>query len=134
MDTRLRTAVKATRQRLGMQQQELAEAIGVSRQTLSLIEAGETVPSTQIALTLSRELRCRVEDLFSLRSDGQVIEAELVGETNPSAQDARKRRVSLGWVEDRWVAADQTRLPGYEVLYRPGQDGAEYQLRLQVAR
>lgn len=106
MDTRVRTAVKATRQRLGLQQQDLAEAIGVSRQTLSLIEAGETVPSTQIALALARELRCRVEDLFSLRSDGQVIEAEFVGEMDPGNgnKDARKKRVSLGWVADRWVA------------------------------
>jgi molybdate-binding protein/DNA-binding XRE family transcriptional regulator len=104
MDTRVRTAVKATRQHLGMQQQDLAEAIGVSRQTLSLIEAGETVPSTQIALALARELGCRVEDLFSLRSDGQVIEAEFVGEADPGAKDGRKKRVSLGWVADRWIA------------------------------
>jgi molybdate-binding protein/DNA-binding XRE family transcriptional regulator len=104
METRVRTAVKATRQRLGRQQQDLAEAIGVSRQTLSLIEAGETVPSTQIALALARELRCRVEDLFSLRSDGQVIEAEFVGEADLGAKGARKKRVSLGWVADRWVA------------------------------
>ena len=104
MDTRVRTSVKATRQRQGLQQQDLAEAIGVSRQTLSLIEAGETVPSTQIALALARELRCRVEDLFSLRSDGQVIEAEFVGEADVAPKDARKKRVSLGWVADRWVA------------------------------
>jgi molybdate-binding protein/DNA-binding XRE family transcriptional regulator len=104
MDTRVRTAVKATRQRIGIQQQDLAEAIGVSRQTLSLIEAGETVPSTQIALSLARELRCRVEDLFSLHSDGQVIEAEFVGEADLGTKEARKKRVSLGWVADRWVA------------------------------
>ena len=59
MDTRVRTAVKTTRQRLDMQQRDLAKAVGVSRQTLSSIEAGETVPSTQIALALARELRCR---------------------------------------------------------------------------
>jgi molybdate-binding protein/DNA-binding XRE family transcriptional regulator len=82
----------------------VAEAIGVSRQTLSLIEAGETVPSTQIALALARELRCRVEDLFSLRSDGQVIEAEFVGEAEVGSTEGRKKRVSLGWVADRWVA------------------------------
>jgi molybdate-binding protein/DNA-binding XRE family transcriptional regulator len=87
-----------------MQQQDLAEAIGVSRQTLSLIEAGETVPSTQIALALARKLRCRVEDLFTLHSDGQVIDAELVGEPDLGPKDARKKRVSLGWVADRWVA------------------------------
>jgi len=57
MDTRVRTAVKAMRQRLEMQQRDLAKAVAVSRQTLSSIEAGETVPSTQIALALARELR-----------------------------------------------------------------------------
>jgi len=104
MDTRVRTAVKAMRQRLEMQQRDLAKAVGVSRQTLSSIEAGETVPSTQIALGLARELRCRVEDLFSLRSDGQVIEAEFVRETDRKPSDAHKARVSLGWVGERWVA------------------------------
>jgi DNA-binding XRE family transcriptional regulator len=74
----------------------LAEAIGVSRQTLSLIEAGETVPSTQIALALARELRCRVEDLFSLRSDGQVIEAELVGEPSLAPKTQRKKTSIAG--------------------------------------
>jgi putative transcriptional regulator len=54
MDTRLRTTVRAIRQRLEMQQGDLAKAIGVSRQTLSSIEAGGTVPSTQIALALAQ--------------------------------------------------------------------------------
>jgi molybdate-binding protein/DNA-binding XRE family transcriptional regulator len=104
METRIRTAVKTMRQRLEIQQLDLAAAIGVSRQTLGSIEAGETVPSTQIALSLARELRCRVEDLFSLPGDGQVIHAEVAGEATRSPSDARKRRVSLGWVRDRWVA------------------------------
>ena len=104
MDTRVRTAVKAMRQRLEMQQRDLAKAVGVSRQTLSSIEAGETVPSTQIALGLARQLRCRVEDLFSLRSDGQVIEAEFVREDDRNPSDAHKARVSLGRVGERWVA------------------------------
>jgi molybdate-binding protein/DNA-binding XRE family transcriptional regulator len=87
-----------------MQQGDVAKAIGVSRQTLSSIEAGETVPSTQIALALARELRCRVEDLFSLRSDGQLLDAEFVSDADRHLGDARKTRVSLGWVADRWVA------------------------------
>ncbi len=104
MDTRVRTAVKAMRLRLEMQQRDLAKAVAVSRQTLSSIEAGETVPSTQIALALARELRCRVEDLFSLRGDGQVLEAEFVPEADRSPGDGHKTRVSLGWVGERWVA------------------------------
>jgi molybdate-binding protein/DNA-binding XRE family transcriptional regulator len=103
MDARLRSSVKAIRQRLEMQQGDLAKAIGVSRQTLSSIEAGETIPSTQIALALARELQCRVEDLFGLR-DGQTVEAEVVSEADRKPSDARKSRVSLGWVGQRWVA------------------------------
>jgi molybdate-binding protein len=45
-----------------------------------------------------------VEDLFSLRSDGQAIEAEIVGEADVLPKESRKKRVSLGWVGDRWVA------------------------------
>jgi putative molybdopterin biosynthesis protein len=104
MDTRLQTAVRAFRQRLEMQQGDLAKAIGVSRQTLSSIESGDTIPSTQIALALARELRCRVEDLFGLRCDKQVIEAEFVSRVERSLSEASKMRVSLGWVRDRWVA------------------------------
>ncbi len=99
MDTRVRTAVKAIRQRLEMQQRDLAKAIGVSRQTLSSIEAGETVPSTQIALALARELQCRVEDIFSLPSDRQAIEAEFVREVDrESERRAQGAGVAgLGW-------------------------------------
>ena len=104
METRVRTAVKAARQRLEMQQRNLAEAIGVSRQTLSSIESGETVPSTQIALSLARELSCRVEDLFSLRGDGQTIDAEFANEGERQPAGEPKARVSLGWVGNRWVA------------------------------
>jgi DNA-binding XRE family transcriptional regulator len=60
MDTRVRTAVEAMRHRLDMQQRDLARPVGFSRQTLSSIEAGEAVPSTQIALGLAWQLRCRV--------------------------------------------------------------------------
>ncbi len=104
MDTRVRTAVKAIRQRLEMQQRDLAKAIGVSRQTLSSIEAGDTVPSTQIALALARELQCRVEDIFSLPSHRSAIDAEFVREVDREPSDARRARVSLGWVGERWVA------------------------------
>jgi len=104
MDTRVRTAVKAMRQRLDMQQRDLAKAVGVSRQTLSLIEAGETVPSTQIALRWRGSCAVGWKNLFSLRGDGQVLEAEFVHESDRSPGNSHKTRVSLGWVGERWVA------------------------------
>jgi putative transcriptional regulator len=52
-----------------MSQMELADAIGVSRKTISTIEVGRFVPSTVIALKLARYFDVRVEDLFALTDD-----------------------------------------------------------------
>jgi molybdate-binding protein/DNA-binding XRE family transcriptional regulator len=110
MDNRLRSGLKAVRNRLGLKQQELATKVGVSRQTLSAIEAGTTVPSTAIALGLARVLQCRVEDLFALAGDASELEALLVTEgTGPgapaaAAAEASKLRVALAQVGKQWIA------------------------------
>jgi toxin-antitoxin system, antitoxin component, xre family len=50
-------------------QQELAEAIGVSRQTIFSIENNKYVPSTELALKLSAYFGKSVNDLFWLEDD-----------------------------------------------------------------
>lgn len=57
-------AVRAYRERTGLSQGELASRIGISRQSVRLIEAGDTVPSTLVALRLAALFQIRVEDLF----------------------------------------------------------------------
>ncbi len=47
-------------------QQDLAEAVGVSRQTIYAIENGKFVPSTELALKLSAYFGKTVNELFSL--------------------------------------------------------------------
>ncbi len=47
-------------------QDELATVIGVSRQTINSIEKNRYVPSTVLALKLSRTLEVSVHELFSL--------------------------------------------------------------------
>jgi putative transcriptional regulator len=47
-------------------QQQLAEEIGVTRQTIIAIEKGNYVPSVLLALKLSRCLDCHIERIFSL--------------------------------------------------------------------
>jgi putative molybdopterin biosynthesis protein len=111
MKSALRTTVRAMRQKLGLQQRDLATEIGVSRQTLSAIEAGDTVPSTQIALNLARALRCKVEDLFTLGGEPGEIEASLA-KAVAAADDAHrspaggshKVRVAMGLCGQHWVA------------------------------
>ncbi len=47
-------------------QQDLADAVGVSRQTIFAIENNKYVPSTELALKLSAYFGKSVNELFSL--------------------------------------------------------------------
>lgn len=47
-------------------QQQLAEAVGVSRQTINAIETGKYVPSTLLALKLSMVFGKTVNEIFTL--------------------------------------------------------------------
>lgn len=49
-----------------MTQQQLAEAIGVSRQTINAIESGKYVPSTLLALKISELFGKTVNEIFRL--------------------------------------------------------------------
>ena len=51
----------------GWSQGELAERVGVSRQTINAVETGRYEPSLGLALQLARLFGCPVEQLFSLQ-------------------------------------------------------------------
>lgn len=61
--------VKDYRTRRDWTQRDLAEAAGVSRQSIISIERGRYVPSLPLALKLSAILGCRTDELFELRED-----------------------------------------------------------------
>jgi putative transcriptional regulator len=50
----------------GLTQQALSENAEVSRKSINAIENGIYVPSTVLALKISKILMCKVEDLFVL--------------------------------------------------------------------
>ncbi len=52
-----------------MTQQELASAVGVTRQTIHSIETGKFVPSTVLALKIAKTFRRPVESVFSIDED-----------------------------------------------------------------
>lgn len=48
----------------GWTQQELAERVGVSRQTIISLERGRYNPSIQLAFRLARQFEAAIEDVF----------------------------------------------------------------------
>ena len=71
--------LRAKRQTLALSQKQLADLAGITRQAVSALEANHYSPATSVALQLARAMHCRVEDLFSLKSGGEIVEGELLG-------------------------------------------------------
>ena len=69
MPPSVRNRVKELRTRHGMTQQELADAVGVSRQSINSIECNRYVPSLPLALSFSRLFRCTTDEIFTLEKD-----------------------------------------------------------------
>jgi putative transcriptional regulator len=63
---RLHNRLKVYRAMHELTQAQLAERVDVSRKTISRIESGGFVPSTELALKLAGEFDVHVEDLFHL--------------------------------------------------------------------
>jgi putative transcriptional regulator len=64
----MKNNLKVQRAILNITQAELAERIGVSRQTINTIEAGKYSPSTVLALKLAKVFRATVDEIFLLES------------------------------------------------------------------
>ena len=62
----MKNNIKVQRAIHDMTQADLAEAIGVSRQTINAMEKNKYVPSTVLALKIARLFKKHVEDIFSL--------------------------------------------------------------------
>lgn len=61
----MENSLKEARERAGWSQQRLADALGVSRQTVISIEKGRYDPSLPLAFRLASAFGCRIEDLFT---------------------------------------------------------------------
>lgn len=56
--------LKAARAAMDMSQQELAEAVGVSRQTVNAIEKGDYNPTIRLCTAICRTLGKTLDELF----------------------------------------------------------------------
>ncbi len=64
----MKNTIRVQRAIKNITQAQLAEAIGVSRQTINTIESGKYVPSTVLALKMAKVFEKPVEELFELEA------------------------------------------------------------------
>ena len=69
MDEKIFNALKDHRKNAGLTQEDLAGAVGVSRQTIISIERGHYIPSLPLALKMAGYFKCSVGELFRLEED-----------------------------------------------------------------
>ncbi|WP_194974492.1 helix-turn-helix transcriptional regulator [Aquiflexum lacus] len=62
----MKNTVKVERAKKDMTQQDLAESVGVSRQTINSIESGKYVPSTVLALKICNVFQVKLDEVFKL--------------------------------------------------------------------
>ena len=60
-------------ERTRLTQAQLADLVGVTRQTINAIEGGDYAPSVYLAMDLARVLACTVEDLFSATQEASDV-------------------------------------------------------------
>ena len=56
--------LKAARAARDLSQQQLAESVGVSRQTINAIEKGDYNPTIRLCIAICRALGCTLDELF----------------------------------------------------------------------
>jgi putative transcriptional regulator len=65
----MKNTIKVERAKHNYTQQDLAEKVGVSRQTINSIESQKYIPSTVLALKIAKIFGIMVEELFQLEKD-----------------------------------------------------------------
>jgi putative transcriptional regulator len=68
MEQGVQNRVKELRVERGWTQQQLAEAVGVSRQSINSIERNRYVPSLVLALTFARIFASSTDEIFKLET------------------------------------------------------------------
>jgi len=68
MPSTITNRVKELRTARGWTQEQLAQAVGVSRQSINSIERDRYVPSLELALTFARIFSCPTDYIFQLEN------------------------------------------------------------------
>jgi putative transcriptional regulator len=60
----MKTRIKELRARHHLTQEQLAQKIGVRRETILFIESGKYNPSLKLAFQIAKELRSKIDEFF----------------------------------------------------------------------
>ena len=73
--------MKIARVEKDLSQEQLAELVGATRQTISMIEAGKFNPSLQLCLSICRALDRTLNDLFWEEDENSIFGSRLIRQT-----------------------------------------------------
>jgi HSP20 family protein len=69
--------IKDLRRDLALTQEELAEAIGISRQSVISLEAGRCMPSVPVAFAIAKYFNSQIEDIFFNNEEKKELEVKM---------------------------------------------------------
>jgi putative transcriptional regulator len=72
----MKNKIKVYRAMQDLTQEDLAKAIGVTRQTILAIEKGKYVPSLDLAFRISRHFKVNIEEVFSYEEGVQTVDID----------------------------------------------------------
>ena len=64
--TIINTKIKELRARYNLTQDDLADKVGVTRQTMLYLEKGKYNPSLVLAAKIAKVFNCKIEDVFEI--------------------------------------------------------------------
>jgi putative transcriptional regulator len=65
----MKNSIKVERAKNNLTQADLADKVGVSRQTINSIETGKFIPSTMLAFKIAHVFNEKIDNLFFLEED-----------------------------------------------------------------
>jgi Predicted transcriptional regulators len=72
----MRTRIKEYRARYDMTQEDLAQKVGVRRETIVFLEKGKYNPSLKLAYDVARALHATIDELFIFDDAGEGVVKE----------------------------------------------------------
>jgi putative transcriptional regulator len=72
----MKNKIKVFRAMHDLTQDDLAQIVGVTRQTILAIEKGKYVPSLDLAFKIARHFKVNIEEVFMYNADGRTIDVD----------------------------------------------------------